>query len=123
MASFDDSTMLDNYMPNLERMTRAICAAWPKSPDGCAAICMDRMGSIPPEGCRHASTVHGNRARRVLLETNGGPWRELVQPIVAKCELATKLGQAVTFKGEGAHAVGELMRRMASILDTGKEQR
>jgi hypothetical protein len=34
MASFSD----------LERMAKAICSAWPKTPDGCAAICM-RIGN------------------------------------------------------------------------------
>ncbi len=57
---------IDDYVPNLELMAKAICSAWPKTPDGCAAICMDRLGSIPPEGCRHAKDVHGERARNAL---------------------------------------------------------
>lgn len=59
---------MDDYIPNLERMAKAICSAWPKVPDGCAAICMDRLGNIPPDGCRHAITVHGERARKVLKD-------------------------------------------------------
>lgn len=53
---------------NIERMAKAICSAWPKTPDGCAVICMDRLGSIPPEGCRYAKEVHGKRARKALEE-------------------------------------------------------
>lgn len=58
---------IDDYVPNLEQMAKAICLAWPKDPDGCAAICMDRLGSIPPDGCRHAMTVHGKRAKKCLI--------------------------------------------------------
>lgn len=57
---------MDSYLPNLEKMAIAICSTWPKVPDGCAAICMDRLGSIPKEGCRYALEVHGQRARKVL---------------------------------------------------------
>lgn len=70
-------------MNDKDRMARAICSAWPKVPDGCAAVCMDRLvlvgrrsgrslisrelvPSIPPEGCKHASTVHGARAEAIL---------------------------------------------------------
>jgi hypothetical protein len=59
---------IDDYVPNLERMAKAICSAWPRTPDGCAAICMDRLGAIPPEGCRHAVAVHGKRAKLVLKD-------------------------------------------------------
>jgi hypothetical protein len=59
------------YVPNLEAMAKAICSAWPKVPDGCAAICMQRLGDIPPEGCRYAVEVHGERARKVLYDSQG----------------------------------------------------
>ena len=59
---------MDDYVPNLERMAKAICSAWPKIPDGCAAICMQRLGSIPADGCRYAVQVHGERARKALTE-------------------------------------------------------
>ena len=58
----------EEYVPGLERMCVAICSAYPKSPDGCAAICMDRLGSIPSTGCRYAVTVHGENARKILLK-------------------------------------------------------
>ena len=44
-------------------------------------------------------------------------WGEIAAPIIARCELASKMGAAVTFNSEGAHALGELIRRMAAILD------
>ena len=58
--------LIDGHVPNLEAMARAIRSAWPKTPDGCAAICMDRLGEIPKDGCRHAIRVHGKRARIAL---------------------------------------------------------
>ncbi len=58
---------IDNHIPNLERMAKAICSVWPKTPDGCAVICMDRLGSLP-DGCRYAKDVHGERARKILEE-------------------------------------------------------
>lgn len=61
-------SIIDDCVPNLERMAKAICSAWPRTPDGCAAICMDRLGGIPPEGCRHAVDVHGKRAKLVLKD-------------------------------------------------------
>ena len=62
------SDPMKNYTPNLEKMAKAICSAWPKIPDGCAAICMDRLGSIPKEGCRYAVIVHGEKAKMILKE-------------------------------------------------------
>lgn len=53
---------------NLVRMASAICSAFPKVPDGCALICMDRLGEIPREGCRYAIMVHGKAAQRILEE-------------------------------------------------------
>jgi hypothetical protein len=53
---------------NLELMAKAICSAWSKIPDGCAAICMQRLGNISPDGCHYAVAVHGERARKVLTE-------------------------------------------------------
>jgi hypothetical protein len=62
----------DHYSTgDVERMAKAICSAWPKVPDGCAALCMDRLGDFPPEGCRHAVVVHGFRARMVLADFFG----------------------------------------------------
>jgi hypothetical protein len=51
--------------PFLARMAQAICSAWPKTRDGCAPVCADRLDPLPT-GCRHAMTVHGARARLVL---------------------------------------------------------
>jgi hypothetical protein len=60
---------MESAIPNLEPMAKAICSAWPKVPDGCAAIfCMQRLGSIPPDGCRYAIEVHGERARKALAK-------------------------------------------------------
>lgn len=53
-------------MSDVERLAKAICSGFPKVPDGCAAICMDRLGEIPKEGCRHAVDVHGEWARKIL---------------------------------------------------------
>lgn len=43
-----------------------ICRNFPKVPDGCAALCMDRLGCIPEEGCRHAEVVHRKTAKAIL---------------------------------------------------------
>jgi nitrogen fixation protein len=50
----------------VEEAAKELCRQWPKDPDGCAAICMDRLGDIPRDGCRHAFAVHGTRVRCVL---------------------------------------------------------
>lgn len=68
---------LDDHVPNLDRMAKAICSAWPKDPDGCAAICMDRLGEFPPDGCRHAIAVHGDKAKKVLGAPPNGKYSEV----------------------------------------------
>lgn len=48
-----------------ERQTdieKVICDHWPRDPNGCAALCMDRLGSIPKTGCAHRRNVHGKMA-------------------------------------------------------------
>lgn len=45
---------------------RAICRKWPRDPDGCAALCMSRLGEIPKEGCNYAIEVHGKMAREIM---------------------------------------------------------
>lgn len=50
----------------VEAMTKRECELWPKTPNGCAALCMSRLGSIPKEGCAYRLTVHGNRCRAVI---------------------------------------------------------
>lgn len=54
------------HTPAIEAAAKALCRTWPKDPNGCAALCLDRLGSIPKEGCRHAAAVHGARATAVL---------------------------------------------------------
>jgi hypothetical protein len=63
---------IDYESDDVTRMAKAICSAFPKVPDGCAALCMDRLGEIPHNGCRHAVAVHGKSARRILE----GGWRK-----------------------------------------------
>lgn len=47
-----------------------------------------------------------------------GPWRELVEPIAARCDLAAMFPHTnATFNGDGAKALAELLRRMADKLD------
>ena len=45
---------------------KASCDTWPKVPDGCAALCMGRLGGIPREGCAYRVAVHGKRVRAIL---------------------------------------------------------
>lgn len=49
------------------KMAKAICSAWPKPPDGCAALCMQRLGGIPPDGCPWAAEVHGKHALVIMM--------------------------------------------------------
>jgi hypothetical protein len=70
---------------DLERMAKAICLAWPKVPDGCAARCMDRLGEIPKEGCKYALAVHGERARRVLSMSSEDVFAEVEREIREMC--------------------------------------
>ena len=44
-------------------------------------------------------------------------WEEIVAPTVSRCELAAKMGANITFNSDGARALGELIKRMAAILD------
>lgn len=55
----------------VKRAAVALCRSWPKDPNGCAALCLDRLGSIPKDGCRHAISVHGARARAALEAARG----------------------------------------------------
>jgi len=48
-------------------------------------------------------------------------WSEIVAPIIAKCELASKLGMNATWNPDGAQALGELIKRMAQRLDADLE--
>ncbi len=52
-------------------IARIICEHFPKVPDGCAPICMDRLGSIPKEGCIHRLKVHGKCAKAILRMDRG----------------------------------------------------
>lgn len=52
-------------------IARIICEHFPKVPDGCAPICMDRLGSIPKEGCTHRLKVHGKCAQAILQTDRG----------------------------------------------------
>lgn len=58
--------MTDPLAPAVEAACKVECANWPKPPDGCAAICMSRLGSIPKTGCVYAVDVHGKRVRAAL---------------------------------------------------------
>lgn len=49
----------------------AICQNWSKVPDGCAALCMDRLGSLPKDGCRYAEDIHGKMAKAILKVMEG----------------------------------------------------
>ena len=46
-----------------------------------------------------------------------GEWTALVQPLVAKCQVAVNFGNAAVFNKEGAQALGDLLREMADKLD------
>ena len=50
----------------LDGACKALCRTWSKAPDGCAARCLDRLGSPPATGCKYATEVHGLMARAVL---------------------------------------------------------
>ncbi|MDE2100301.1 MAG: hypothetical protein KGL39_23825 [Patescibacteria group bacterium] len=45
-------------------------------------------------------------------------WTEMVRPIVEKCEVGAAFGQRVYFTAEGAHALGKLLKKMATHLDS-----
>jgi len=51
----------------IEAGAKAICKSWPRDPNGCAVVCLDRLGSISKAGCAHAVFVHGPRARACLI--------------------------------------------------------
>lgn len=44
-------------------------------------------------------------------------WSKLVEPMVARCELAAKLGMNATWNPDGAAALGSLLKKMAATLD------
>ena len=50
----------------LDGACKALCRTWSKPPDGCAARCLDRLGSPFATGCKYATEVHGQAARAVL---------------------------------------------------------
>lgn len=58
---------------DVERVAKSLCKTWPKTPNGCAMLCMDRLGSIPASGCHHAKHVHGERARTAIEALRGKP--------------------------------------------------
>lgn len=50
----------------LAAVCKTLCDNWPKVPDGCAALCMQRLGGIPETGCAYRVDVHGKMARAIL---------------------------------------------------------
>lgn len=44
-------------------------------------------------------------------------WSELVAPMIARCDLAAKLDMNASWNPDGARALAELLRRMATTLD------
>lgn len=44
-------------------------------------------------------------------------WSALVAPMVERCELAAKLQMNATWNPDGAQALGDLLKRMATTLD------
>lgn len=44
-------------------------------------------------------------------------WSEIIQPIVAKCEVAAAFEKEVFWNAEGAKALGKLIKEMARLLD------
>ena len=56
-----------------------------------------------------------------MSDSHEKTWGEIVAPTVARCELASKMGAAVTFNSEGAQALGELIKCMVANLDGAKE--
>lgn len=50
----------------LSDVCKALCDNWPKIPDGCAALCMQRLGGLPETGCAYRVQVHGKMARAVI---------------------------------------------------------
>lgn len=47
----------------------------------------------------------------------GTSWSELVGPLVARCEVASKFGQQAVWEAKGAEALGQLLKTMAALLD------
>lgn len=63
--------------PTAKELAVILCRAYPKAPDGCAALCMDRLGCIPAQGCAYALQVWGDMAERILA----GKARRIVRDI------------------------------------------
>lgn len=51
------------------------------------------------------------------MSTAESTWTEICAPIIARCELASKIGMNATWNPDGAAALGELIKRMAATLD------
>jgi hypothetical protein len=90
----------------------------------------DDMGHYPPEDFDFAtveaaesiSSSSGDALREALESLvghgrNSGTWADLVKPLVARFEVAEKLGQEAVHNAEGSAAIAELLREMARKLD------
>ena len=51
----------------IARIARVSCRNSSHAPNGtCAAICMDELGDVPSNGCRHAEHIHGNGVLAII---------------------------------------------------------
>jgi hypothetical protein len=56
--------------------------------------------------------------KTILGQGNNGSWADVVEPLVARFEVAAKFGADAVHNGTGAGAIAELLRSMAEKLDT-----
>lgn len=53
-------------------------------------------------------------AKKTSVQT----WSEMIGPLHAKCEVASKFGERLIFTRVGAEALGKLLKTMAEKLDS-----